>query len=184
MLCSASKILLVTSLLILAPKVILAETEPAADNAGRALALETNVMWPFFPGGIAEFKVVVPTVARGQVLIGAHSDFKQKKRFDKGRINVKAIKLGYRQYLWENLHVETSANIGLRHEHKRPSTGENHNNMVISTWLFAGYQVDLGEYIYANARGGLGLIAYRSATWPGQEEGAFGAGDINLGVYF
>ena len=152
------------------------------------MSVETNVLWPFFPGGISELKLLVPVVGdkqhRGEVLVGAHSDFMQRQRLDKGKVNILAIKLGYRQYLWRGFHAEASANLGWRMEHERPSTGDNHDDLVVSVWGLVGYQLDVGQRMFVNSRGGLGHIAYRSSRWPNQRTGVFPVGDINLGVYF
>ncbi len=148
------------------------------------MAAELNVLWPFFPGGYTDVRVLVPTTARGQAVIGVYADYNQSRRLDKGKVNINALRVGYRQYLWKDLHLEVTANLGRRYEHERPSTGENHTDFVILAWALAGYQLNLGDHMYVNARGGIGNLPYASDTWPGKTEGIFGAGDINIGVYF
>ena len=181
---------LISGLLLVEPNIVLADQEAEADSphnvaltAGK-LAGEVNVLWPFFPGGIAEFKALVPIRSRGEALIGLNSDFKQRKRFDKGRVRIFGLKIGYRQYLWRGLHAEAALNFAWRREHNRPTTGRRHHNFVISSWGMVGYQIDLGSHFYANGRGGVGHISYRSSDWPNQEKGIFGVGDVNFGVYF
>lgn len=178
-------------LLVLSSTASTARAEPNAvvdKQPTRGVSAETNILWPFYPGGIAEFKVLVPVVGvgsqRGELLTGLHSDFMQRQRLDKGKVNILALKFGYRQYLWRGLHAELSANLGWRSEHQRPSTGESHDDFVISTWGLAGYQLALTNRFYVNTRAGVGYIAYRSTGWPGQRDGVFFASDLNLGVHF
>src|SRR5712692_1583162 len=53
----------------------------AAEDYPRGLAGEVNVLWPFFPGGINELRLLVPVVrsdrasGRGEAVLGLYSDF-------------------------------------------------------------------------------------------------------------
>src|SRR5688572_1682773 len=82
--------LLRTSFLILASFLILtslstialAQSDPVVAEqmpGGPSTAFEVNILWPFFPGGVSELKLIVPALRRaerdwrGDLVLGLHS---------------------------------------------------------------------------------------------------------------
>jgi hypothetical protein len=195
-------VLLALFLLAIAPAAMAqdqAKDEPAGacattpDGDGpRGVAAEVNVLWPFFPGGIAEFRVLVPVVRadhrdfRGELVLGGHSDFASRVIRDDayGKVAFLAGKVGYRQFFVYGLHVEVSANVGWRHEEHRPPNDATVDGFQTRLWLLAGYQHEFSRTIYANVRGGPGIHIYRSDELAHLERKLTGGMDLNVGVRF
>ncbi|MBK7399052.1 MAG: hypothetical protein IPJ34_22895 [Myxococcales bacterium] len=166
---------------------------PAPSDGPRSVAVETNVLWPFFPGGIFEMRVLVPVVRadrdfRGELVLGGYSDFASRvvRNDEYGKVGNLSAKLGWRQFLVSGLHVEVSANIGWRREQNRPPSGAQTFPATIDgfqtrLWFLAGYQHELSPRLYVNARAGLGVHVYRSDAYGGLEKRLVPGGDLNLG---
>lgn len=148
-------------------------------------AFEFNVLWPFFPGGFTDFKFMLPTFARGEAIFGLHSDFSWRAREkEAGKVAVLAAKLGYRQFIFDGIHLDASVNVGWRQERDNPYDGTTLNGFVGRFWGFGGYQYDLSDQWYVNARGGMGIHLWRSDKFNAKEREFIPAGDINVGVRF
>lgn len=160
-------------------------------NYARGVGLETNVLWPFFPGGISELRLLVPVLnadrrdLRGELVFGTYADFAHRviRKPEAAKTGVLAAKFGYRQFLWWGLHLELSANVGWRHESQR-SDGDTVDALQARGWLLFGYQHEFNPRFYANLRGGLGLHLYRSDRHAAEERTWAGGADLNLGVRF
>jgi hypothetical protein len=165
-----------------------AETPNSASGADPSThsdpALEVNVLWPFFPGGFTDFKLLLPTAMRGELVLGLHSDFgwRNSREDDAGKVAILAGKFGYRQFFLGGLHVDSTINTGWRQERDNPFDGTTLNAFVGRWWTFAGYQHDLSERWYANARAGLGVHLWRTDRFGAEERVLIPAGDINVGV--
>jgi hypothetical protein len=163
--------------------------------------VEVNVLWPFLPGGISEFRVMVPLLRpdrrdfRGELVLGAYADFASRIVRDDtyGKVANLSGKLGWRQFLIYGLHVEASANLGWRHESQRPPDTVDGNvrtfpptidGFQTRLWLLAGYQHEVSRLVYANARGGFGVHVYRSDAYASLEKKLVPGADLNLGVRF
>jgi hypothetical protein len=156
-------------------------------------AFEVNVLWPFFPGGVSELKLLVPVVRpaerdwRGELVLGLHSDFATRivRPSDKyGRVAILAAKIGYRQFLVSGLHLEAAVNAGWRHEEDNVYDGTTIDGFSARLWIMAGYQCDLGQRAYVNIRGGVGPHLFRTGPFASKERKLTGGGDINLGFRF
>lgn len=152
-------------------------------------ALEINILWPFFPGGLTDVKLLRPIVGsgntRGELIIGAFSDFSWRARdANAGKVATLAAKFGYRQYLWSGFHIETTVNTGWRQEKDNPNDGSTLNAFVGRLWSFAGYQHSLSERWYMNVRGGLGVHLWRTDRYGSTEKKLVPVGDLNLGIRF
>src|SRR5262245_12072949 len=81
-------------------------TSSSARAADVAPAFEVNVLWPFFPGGLTDFKLLAPMFRadqedfRGEAVIGLHSDFGWRviRETNYGQVAILAAKVGYRQF--------------------------------------------------------------------------------------
>jgi hypothetical protein len=167
-----------------------AATEVVTASA-RAPAFEVNVLWPFFPGGLTELKVLVPVVRAdrlgGDLVLGLHSDFATRfvrpdERY--GKVAILAAKVGYRQFLLSGLHLEATVNAGWRHETHNVWDGGTLDAFSARLWLMGGYQHELGSRVYANARAGAGVHLLRTDRFAAKERKLVPAADVNVGFRF
>jgi hypothetical protein len=166
----------------------------AAGDYERTPAFEVNVLWPFFPGGIVDLKVLTPIVRsdrrdfRGELITGLHSDYSWgpvSRPVDKyGKVAILAAKVGYRQFLVSGLHVEASVNLGWRHEVENIYDGGTLDAFIGRAWFFAGYQHEFTHSVYANVRGGGGLHLFRTDRYGDTERVFAPGGDVNFGMRF
>ncbi|MGH1342691.1 MAG: hypothetical protein ACRBN8_14115 [Nannocystales bacterium] len=177
-----------------------AEVEPKRERAAswldykRGPAFEVNVLWPFFPGGIVDLKVVIPVLRRdyanwrGELITGLHSDFEWRfirdDRDNYGQVAFLGVKLGWRQFLAYGLHVDLTVNAGWRHERDNPHATGTINSFQGRFWGFAGYQHEFTRRVYANLRGGLGVHLWRTDELAHRERQFAGGADLNLGLRF
>lgn len=155
-------------------------------------AFEVNVLWPFFPGGLAEMKVLVPIVNadrdtfRGELVTGLYSDFAWRivREGNYGKVAILAAKIGYRQFIAYGFHVEVTANLGWRQERDNPYDHTTLNGFTGRLWPMAGWQVDLVPSIYLNIRGGPGIHLFRTDRYADKERVLTGGADVNLGFRF
>lgn len=165
---------------------------PLAGDGPRGFAIELNVLWPFFPGGITELRGLVPLVRtdkrdfRGELVVGVYSDFASHVIRDEthGKVANYSGKLGWRQFLVHGLHVEVGANAGWRHETQRPPDNVTIDAFQVRLWTLAGYQHEISRVLYVNARGGVGIHVYRSDEYAHLERKLAPGGDVNFGVRF
>ncbi|MFN3697720.1 MAG: hypothetical protein ACK4VO_09795 [Pseudobdellovibrio sp.] len=156
-------------------------------------SLEVNVLWPFLPGGISEFRYLKPiynTSERsnvGSLVLGLYSDFASQivRDSEYGKVSLYALKLGYRQYFYDGWHIELTTNLGRRKEVDRPqATDKNIEGFSARLWTLAGYQYDISKLFYTNFRAGIGNHLYRSDSYAETEKKTVIGFDINLGVNF
>jgi hypothetical protein len=166
-------------------------TVAGAEAASAGSAFEVNVLWPFFPGGLSEIKLLVPVAGsgdhRGELLLGLHSDFgtrfvRPDARY--GKVSILGAKVGYRQFLAAGLHVEGAVNAGWRHESHNVWDGTTLDAFSARLWLMAGYQQELGGRAYANLRAGAGIHLLRTDRFADKERRLVPAADLNLGFRF
>ncbi len=166
--------------------------EPVAVRPRRHVAFEVNLLWPFFPGGITELRLMIPLLRadaptfHGELVTGAYSDFANRivRGDEHGKVSNFSGKIGWRQFFVYGLHAEVSANLGWRHEEHRPPDDTTVDGFQIRLWTLAGYQHDFTRSVYANARLGLGVHLYRSDRLASEEKKLVPGGDINLGFRF
>lgn len=158
----------------------------------RPVGFEVNVLWPFFPGGLVDLKVMVPVLRRdrlqfrGELVLGLHSDFgwRNVRETDAGKVAILALKLGYRQFFVYGLHLDVTINAGWRHEEGNPFDGTDLDGFVGRLWLMGGYQHEFTRRIYANLRAGVGISVWRTDRFGDRERLLAPAADLNLGVRF
>ena len=160
----------------------------------RRPAFEVNVLWPFYPGGMVDLKVVIPVVRRaranwrGEIVTGLVSDFGWRfvrdDRDEYGQVAFLGVKLGWRQFFAYGLHLDLTVNGGWRHEVDNPHATGTINSFQGRFWGFAGYQHEFTRRIYANIRGGLGVHLWRTDELAHRERILVPAGDLNLGFRF
>lgn len=157
----------------------------------RGVGLELNMLWPFFPGGITELRLMVPVLRprhddfRGELVVGTYADFASRVVRDEGdgKVRTLAAKLGFRQFFVAGTHLEISANFGWRNEVERPD-GASYHAFHTRVWFLGGYQHDFSPRFYGNARAALGVHVYRSDRFAAEEKKLVPGADLNLGVRF
>ncbi len=156
-------------------------------------AFEVNLLWPIFPGGITDLKLMWPILNgkqedfRGELVTGIHSDFGWRfvRKDDAGKVAFLGAKLGYKQFFVYGLHAEAVVNFGWRHEENNPWDGDPIDSFQGRLWTFVGYQHQLSKQAYLNARYGFGLHLFRTDRHADKERIVVPAsGDLNLGFYF
>lgn len=148
-------------------------------------AAEVNLLWPFI--GISELKVVLPlfgrAAQRAEFVTGMYLDYAQIVRKNAGKAFIIAPILGYRQFLFDGIHVELALTAGVRHESHHPGDDATLNDWYIRAWPAAGYQLEVSPRFYVNSRARVGLLVYRQTHWAEEKKVAL-AGDINFGARF
>lgn len=170
--------------------------EPVADEVRRLHhrpAFEVNVLWPFFPGGQSDLKVLVPVLRAeektfgGQALVGLHSDFNWgliRPADQYGKVFLLAVKLGWRQFFAFGFHLDVLVHVGWRHEERNVYDGGTLDGLTGRLWALAGWQYEFNSRVYANVRGGGGLHLFRTDRFGDKEKVFAPAGDVNLGFKF
>lgn len=132
-------------------------------------AVETDILWPFFPGATRTHftvKLWQNGHLRGDVYGGVSIDFPQDRETE-GRFADYSIATGYRQYFWEGLHVEFSQTTGLGVLENHVSTGKTYNSF---DWLVTGYVGYKYEFasnkLYILPQFGVASVVYKSNPWP------------------
>lgn len=176
-------------LALVAVTLALASSAARADSASVASerpAFETNVLWPFFPGGLVDLKVVVPVAERSDFVIGAFSDFAWRFVRDDtyGRVFAMGTKLAWRQFVMSGFHLEGQLQLNWRHEEDRPDHPETLDGFQGRAWIYGGYQHALGARAYVNTRLGLGVHLFRTDELGDTEKKLVPAADLNLGLRF
>lgn len=182
-------------LLIFGLSVIIAATmsaQPAQQE--HRYAVETDILWPFFPGATRSH--VTATVwrnghLRGDVYAGVNIDFPQDRETE-GRFADYSIATGYRQYVWEGLHLEFSQTTGLGVLQNHVSTGKTYNSFDWLVTGYVGYQITFSRF-YVIPQFGLAGVVYKSNPWPVFEDNTlatevgerpFMLGSLRFGVSF
>lgn len=186
------KLILTTISFFISLSSVFAQPLPSKINPAPS-SLEVNVLWPFLPGGISEFRYLVPISNinhrsyLGELVLGVYSDFASKIVRDSsyGKVSYYAFKIGYRQFFTQGWHAEMTTNIGWRSEVDRPGAADNKiEGVAARLWTFVGYQHNFCKIFYSNFRVGLGNHLYRSDSYAETEKrNVFGL-DVNLGVNF
>ena len=143
------------------------------------------MLWPFI--GISELKVIVPLFGRGggrgELVTGMYLDYAQVIRQNAGKAFIIAPIVGYRQFLFNGVHLELAADIGVRHESHHPGDDATLNDFYVRAFPAAGYELELSPTFYVNSRARVGLLVYRQTHWAEEKKVAL-AGDLNFGARF
>lgn len=182
--------LLLSTLLALTFSTTSAQSGPSDQKFG----LETDVLWPFFPGATRThftIKLWDNGRLRGDVYVGVNIDFPQDRETE-GNFADYSIASGYRQYLWKGLHVEFSQTTGLGVLKDHVTTGLTYRSF---DWLvsgYAGYKFEFAQRrFYVIPQAGIASVVYKSNPWPIYEdntltkevgESPFPLGSLRFGI--
>jgi hypothetical protein len=158
--------------------------------------LETDILWPFFPGATRTHftvKLWQKGHLRGDVYAGINVDF-PRIRETEGRFADYSIASGYRQYLWKGFHVEFSQTTGIGVLQNHVTTGKTYRSF---DWLVSGYMGYKFEFArrkyYLIPQFGIAGVVYKSNPWPIYEdetltkevgESPFMLGSLRFGINF
>lgn len=159
-------------------------------------ALETDILWPFFPGSTRTHftvKLWQKGHLRGDVYAGLNIDFPADRETE-GRFADYSLASGYRQYFWKGLHVEFSQTTGLGVLQNHVTTGKTYNSF---DWLVTGYIGYKFEFarkkLYVIPQFGVAGVIYKSNPWSIYEDNTltkevgetpFPLGSLRMGYNF
>jgi hypothetical protein len=158
------------SLLIVVVAFMLSTTASAQTNDPKSTyGIETDVLWPFLVQTTRTHfivKVWQNGHLRGDVYGGLNIDF-PRDRETEGRFADYSLATGYRQFLWNGLHLEFSQTTGLGVLENHVSTGKTYNSF---DWLvsgYVGYKYEFaGDKFYLLPQFGVAGVVYKSNPWP------------------
>ena len=159
--------------------------------------LETNVLWPIFPGNLIRVQATrtlwQKQHLKGDVLVGFNVNFPQD-RATEGRFSDYSLVTGYRQYLYRGLHVEVNQQIGYGSLQNHVTTDKEYRSLDWGVQLLGGYKYDIpNTRWYTAVQLGVGGTVYQSNPWPiytddtlNEEVGneIIFIGGIQLGIHF
>lgn len=170
------------------------QNEPRPTEVYGRFSIETDVLWPFFPGATRTHfiaKVWERNNLRGDVYLGVNVDFPQDRPTE-GRFADYSIASGYRQYLWKGMHVEFSQTTGIGILQNHVTTGSDYRSF---DWLITGYVGYKFEFakkrLYILPQFGVARVIYKSNPWPIYSDGTlttitgetpFALGSLRFGV--
>lgn len=175
------------------------QREPFIDTLPpKKWGVEINVLWPIYPGNIYKANVTyeawrVKTHFAGDVVLGVHIrpfEF----RPDEGYFANYALTFGYRQFLWQGLHLEFYNAFGPGINKKNAITGKNYLSWDYEIGGFAGYRYEflpkrLRKKVspYISTQHGVLFVAAQSNRHPIIDytgERPIYAGTLNIGLKF
>ena len=159
--------------------------------------LETNVLWPIFPGNLIRVQATrtlwQKQHLKGDVLVGFNVNFPQD-RTTEGRFSDYSLVTGYRQYLYRGFHVEVNQQIGYGSLQNHVTTDKEYRSLDWGVQLLGGYKYDIpNTRWYTAVQLGVGGTVYQSNPWPiytddtlNEEVGneIIFIGGIQLGIHF
>lgn len=168
----------------------------AQDVQNQKFGLETDILWPFFPGATRThftIKLWEKNNLRGDVYVGFNCDFPQD-RDTEGRFADYSIASGYRQYFWKGLHLEFSQTTGLGVLENHVTTGETYKSFDWLTIGYAGYKFEFAKKrLYILPQFGMAYVVYKSNPWKIYEDNTltkevdetpFMMGSLRFGINF
>ncbi len=132
--------------------------------------LETNILWPIFPGNLIRVQATRTLWQRndlkGDLLVGFNVNFPQD-RDTEGRFSDYSLVTGYRQYLFRGFHVEVNQQIGYGNLRNHVTTGQEYQSLDWGAQLLGGYKYDIpNSRWYTAIQLGIGGTVYQSDPWP------------------
>lgn len=144
------------------------------------LGVETDILWPFFPGLTrtqATITLWQDGDVKGDLLVGINSFFPDDRETE-GRFSEYSIVTGYRQYLWQGLHVEFSQSTGMGMLDNHVTTGKSYKSYDWAVTGYIGYKFELTTFnstsviksLYLIPQFGIERVIYKSNPWPIYED--------------
>lgn len=162
---SARFILMLSGIIGIFPAEGLSQNEKAPSR----WSLETDALWPIFPGATRThvlYQLWQKGQFRGDVYGGLNIDFPQNRETE-GRFADYSIASGYRQYLWKGLHLEFSQTTGMGVLQNHVTTGKTYRSF---DWLMTGYTgyrfTFARKKLYLLPQFGIARVVYKSNPWP------------------
>jgi hypothetical protein len=142
--------------------------------------VETDILWPFFPGLTrtqATITLWQDGDLKGDLLVGVNSFFPDDRETE-GHFSEYSIVTGYRQYLWQGLHVEFSQSTGMGVLDNHVTTGKSYKSYDWAVTGYIGYKFELAEFnptsviksLYIIPQFGVERVNYKSNPWPIYED--------------
>lgn len=173
-------------------------TQDSIPYIDKKLGVEINVLWPFYPGNIYKANATyeawrVKKHFAGDVVLGVHIR-PYEFRPDEGYFSNYALTFGYRQFLWEGLHLEFYNAFGPGLNKKNAVDGKKYVSWDYEIGGFAGYRYEflpkrLRKKVspYISTQHGVLFVAAKSNPHPILNftgEKPIYAGTLNIGLKF
>lgn len=176
--------------------ILVAPSTAQTDSSRSTYAIETDILWPFFPG-LTRTQMTMTlwknVDLRGDLLVGVNVLFPNDRETE-GRFADYSIVTGYRQYIWKGLHVEYSQTTGLGVLRSHVTTGKTYESFDWAATGYIGYKFEFADdAFYVIPQFGVERVLYKSNPWPIYEdktltkevgEQAFMLGALRFGYNF
>lgn len=178
---------------------LLASTAQGQNTPSRKWGAEVNVLWPIFPGNMYKGQVTYEAWRQnqlaGDIFAGFHirpSEF----RAEEGDFANYALTFGYRQFVWEGLHLELYNAFGPGFNRNNAVDGKDYTSWDYEIGLLAGYRWEFlkkekRESVrfspYLSTQHGFYYVAAKSNPHPIVDftgESAVYVGTLNFGFRF
>jgi hypothetical protein len=157
----------------------------------------------FSPIGAGVFRLFQ---AKGTYLINPKSKFKGEVGFgvllqpestapasesfnEDGTYSAYMASVGYRQYLWKGLHLESVINFGYGGNRENKLDGKDYEAFLVFNQNFIGYKFNVMNRekfnLFIIGQGGFGYVPVNTNQWPRSGDSSiYGLGDLKVGVNF
>ncbi len=137
-------------------------------------ALEAEVLWPFISQTLRVHYTRTlwsNEKLRGDLIVGLNADL-PRDRETEGNFADYSIVTGYRQSVWNGLHLEFNQTTGLGVLKDHVTTSETYKSF---DWLMSGYigyqfHLDKAKKWYVVPQFGIAGVVYKSNPWPIYED--------------
>ncbi|MGF1639297.1 MAG: hypothetical protein ACFCUU_19625 [Cyclobacteriaceae bacterium] len=124
------------------------------------------------------------------MLLQPESNAKASEAFNEdGTYSAYMASIGYRQYLWKGLHLESVLNFGYAGNRNNKIDGQDYRAFIVFTQNFIGYKFNVlkrAKYnLFIIGQGGFGYVPINTNQWPRSGESSiYGLGDMKIGINF
>lgn len=170
-----------------------------AGSASKKWGAEINLLWPVFPGNIYKGQVTYEAWRKNEFAGDIYAGFHIRPfefREDEGDFSNYAFTFGYRQFIWQGLHLELYQAIGPGFNRNNVIDGNDYTSWDYEVGILAGYRWELFKKErranvkfspYISTQHGIYYLAAQSNPHPivnSTGETPFYVGTLNFGVKF
>lgn len=153
-------------------------------ESGRDLSLEFSVLWPVVPANLFAVQGLIELWRqdglRGELVLGLMYQ-PRHSRDDEGRYTALEARIGYRQYLWRELHIEGVGVTGYESLNDNVFDGEDYEGVGLNVQGVIGYVFRYRDF-YANLQPlGIAYTVGKINAWPLDDDLSTDESPIYLG---
>lgn len=162
-------------------------------TATKKWGIEFNVVWPFVPGvEIYTLKGTYTTWQKkhfkGDAIVGLLYRPGTKNDENAEQFSEIGTGIGYRQFFWKGLHVETILFSSFAQEERNKIDGKNYSGYALTTEFYVGYKFDFLKQkkvsMYLMPQAGIGYNAVSLLGPASEENRPFPAINLQVGINF